>query len=424
MSEHTEDTTGSGITPAGSDTPQHLGGGVILAKLFPNPDEPYRGVFVADQMEATAARVDWSVVAPAPWVPRSIARLLGKPWVKGTATYRNHPVAYPRYPVLPRRIGYATVAPLIARTAREAFRRACASVDARFVHVHDLYPTGPAGRRLSDEAGLPYVLTVHGLDLYSNLDNPRWRRHIGYAAAGAAAIVCVGKRLALDCVAHLGVDPGRVLVIPNTYDAGRFRLVDRPACRGPVRLVTLGRLSSEKGHDVLLQAMHQVRAAGVDVNLTLVGDGPERATLEALATELNLRPHVTFTGTLLGTDVSDAFAQADAFVLPSRQEGFGVALIEAMATGLPVVATRSGGPEGIVIPTDGVLVAPGDVASLAGGIIALLESLDSYDRRAIAARTAERYSPQAVGERLTGLYAEVLAGGPISGTLAEEPSDG
>jgi glycosyltransferase involved in cell wall biosynthesis len=75
-------------------------------------------------------------------------------------------------------------------------------------------------------------------------------------------------------------------------------------------------------------------------------------------------------------------------------------------------------------PADGVLVAPGDIASLAGGMLTLLENLESYDRRAIAARTAERYSPQAVGERLTGLYAEVLAGGPISGTLSEEPSDG
>ncbi|MHB9004527.1 MAG: glycosyltransferase [Coriobacteriia bacterium] len=420
MSEHIGDIRDDGFSPARGDTPHHLGGGVIFAKLFPNPDEPYRGIFVADQMTATAARVDWSVVAPAPWVPRRIARLFGKPWVRGTATYRDRPVAYPRYPVLPRRIGYATVAPLITLTGRAAFRRACAAVDARFVHVHDLYPTGAAGRRLSNEAGLPYVLTVHGLDLYSNLDNPRWYRQIRYAAAGAAAIVCVGKRLALDCVAHLGADPGRVLVIPNTYDVERFGFVERSARGSSVRLVTLGRLSSEKGHDVLLHALHNVREAGLDVNLTVVGDGPERATLEALASELNLEPHVSFTGTLLGVDVFDAFSRADAFVLPSRQEGFGVALIEAMATGLPVVATRSGGPEGIVGPTDGVLVAPGDAASLAAGILALLENLDSYDRSDIATRTALRYSPTAVGERLTGLYAEVLAGGPISGTLAQE----
>ncbi|MDZ4179084.1 MAG: glycosyltransferase [Coriobacteriia bacterium] len=424
MSERIQDTKADRPAPAGIAAPHHLGGGVIFAKLFPNPDEPYRGIFVADQMAATAARVDWSVVAPAPWVPRRVARLLGKPWVKGTATYRGHPVAYPRYPVLPRRIGYATVAPLIARTARDAFRRACASVDARFVHVHDLYPTGPAGRRLSDEAGLPYVLTVHGLDLYSNLSNPRWRRQIRYAALGAGAIVCVGERLARDCIAHLGVDPGRVFVIPNTYDVERFRFVERPIRRDPVRLVTLGRLSSEKGHDVLLRAVGQVLASGVDVSLTVVGDGPERSTLEALASELDLGAHISFTGTLLGTDVPDAFAQADAFVLPSRQEGFGVALIEAMATGLPVVATRSGGPEGIVGPADGLLVAPGDVASLAEGILALLQSLDSYDGNAIAARTAQRYSPEAVGERLTTLYAEVLAGGPISSTLARGTSDG
>lgn len=412
-----DDITGA---PIGDDADPARIGGVILAKLFPNPDEPYRGIFVADQMSATADRVDWSVVAPVPWVPRAVARALGKPWTKGTAHYREHPVAYPRYPVLPRRIGYATAAPLIARTARRVFRDACASVNARIVHVHDLYPTGAAGRRLCEGAGLPYVLTVHGLDLYSNLKNPRWASAIRYAAEGARAIACVGERLAEDVVTLLGADPRRVLVLPNTYDTARFTYVPRHAPTGRIRLVTLGRLSYEKGHDVLVRALERVVASGVDVELTVIGDGPERSSLESLSAGSAVGDRITFTGTLLGDDVPARFAEADVFVLPSRQEGFGVALIEAMATGLPAVATRSGGPDGIVGPGDGVLVDADDEVALADGILELVATLGVIDGHAIAERAAARYAPAAVGARLVRLYREALDDVAVyTGSLAD-----
>ncbi len=399
----------------------HLGGGVVFAKLFPNPDEPYRGIFVADQVAATAERVTWSIVAPAPWVPRVVARVLGKPWVKGSTTYDGHPVSYPRYPVLPRRIGYATVAPLIAITAHGAFERARERVDARFVHVHDLYPSGAAGRRLCARAGLPYVLTVHGLDLYSNLANPRWRREATAAAVSASAIVCVSRALARDCIAELGVDPRRVTVVPNTYDASRFVYVERPGHDGPLRLVTLGRLSPEKGHDVLLTALARLVEGGADLTLTVIGDGRERAALEGLAARLGVAGRVRFTGRLLGDDVPREFATADAFVLPSRREGFGIALIEAMATGLPVVATRSGGPEGIVDPGDGLLVDPDDDIALTEAITALAEGISTYDGKRIAERVASRYSPAVVGARLAEVYADVIAGSPtVSGNVTGE----
>jgi glycosyltransferase involved in cell wall biosynthesis len=261
------------------------------------------------------------------------------------------------------------------------------------------------------------VLTVHGLDLYSNLENPRWRREIVAAAGSAEAIVCVGSRLARDCVAELGTDPARTLVIPNTFDADRFVPVTRSADGSRVRLVTLGRLSYEKGHDVLLRAFRRALDGGLEGTLTLIGDGPERPALEQLAGELGVDHRVTFTGTLLGSDVPVAFAGADAFVLPSRDEGFGVALVEAMATGLPVVATRSGGPEDIVSGDDGLLVSPGDPDELAEAILAISSRLHDYDGASIARRTAERYSAEAVGGRLVRLYTEVLSGVPLSGTL-------
>ncbi|TDB38771.1 MAG: glycosyltransferase family 4 protein [Actinobacteria bacterium] len=391
-------------------------GGVIFAKLFPNDDEPFRGIFVAEQLRATADRVDWSVVAPVPWVPKRVARALRKPYASGERVIDGSLVMWPRYPVLPKRWLYATVAPLIALTARGAFRRACARTDAAFVHVHDLYPSGAAGRRLCDAAGLPYVLTVHGLDLYSNLENPRWKREILAAGRGARAVICVGERLATDVIDELGVDPAVVTVIPNTYDDRRYTHVERT--RGPVlRILSVGRLSHEKGHDVLLRAFAQARAAGVSATLTMVGDGPERSALEALAHDLGVDTAVEFKGVLLDEPLAAEMRSADLFVLPSRSEGFGVVLIEALATGLPVVATRSGGPDGIVAEGDGVLVTADDVDALFAGLRDAIERLDTFDSAAIAARAAARYSPQAVGGMLVSVYEAVLAGAPVPNSI-------
>lgn len=391
-------------------------GGVIFAKLFPNDDEPFRGIFVAEQMRAMADRIDWAVVAPVAWVPQWVARALGKSYVRGERVIDGSLVMWPRYPVLPKRWLYATVAPAIAWTARRAFQRARARTNATFVHVHDLYPSGAAARRLCERAGLPYVLTVHGLDLYSNLENPRWRREIVSAGRGARAVICVGSRLASDSIAELGLDPSRVVVIPNTYDVARFSHVSR--VRGPVvRILSVGRLSHEKGHDVLLRAFARMAVGGAPVRLMLVGDGPERRALESLAQELGIASSVEFTGVLLDEALAAEMRAADLFVLPSRSEGFGVALIEALATGLPVVATRSGGPQDIVQGGDGVLVEPGDVAALAEGLSEVVGGLYEFDSRAIADRAALRFSPEAVSAMLVGVYEAVLAERPVPGAI-------
>lgn len=401
--------------PIGDTSDTRLGG-MIFAKLFPNDDEPFRGIFVAEQLRATADRVRWAVVAPVPWVPKRVARVLGKPYAKGERVIDGSLVLWPRYPVLPKRWLYATVAPAIARTARRAFDRARASTHASFVHVHDLYPSGAAARRLCARAGLPYVLTIHGLDLYSNLHNPRWRNEILAAGCGARAVICVGTRLATDSIAELGLDPAKVTVIPNTYDAARYYQVDRR--RGPlVKMLSVGRLSYEKGHDVLLRAFAETLAAGLQARLTIVGDGPERSSLESLARKLGIADAVRFTGVLLDEPLAAEMRAADLFALPSRSEGFGVVLVEALATGLPVVATRSGGPADIVGSEDGVLVAPDDVRAFAEGITRAVGRLDTFDSRMIAERAAARYSPETVGGALVAVYEAVAGGHPIPNAI-------
>ena len=188
-----------------------------------------------------------------------------------------------------------------------------------------------------------------------------------------------------------------------------------------MRLACIGRLVPEKGHDVLLRALALLRDAGTPVTLQIVGDGPRREALVALAEKLGIADAVTLSGRLPREGLLHALRQADVFVMPSLREGFGVALVEAMATGLPVVATRSGGPEEIVRLSDGVLVAPGDAEALAAGIREVITRLGEFDAEDIARGIRDRYSPESVGAALVRLYDEVVTHGePRTGTLAGE----
>ena len=128
-------------------------------------------------------------------------------------------------------------------------------------------------------------------------------------------------------------------------------------------------MSAEKGHLILFDALRQLRDRGVGVHCTLVGDGPLRGALETRASSLQLNGELTMTGALPPTHVAGLYPQADVVVLPSFSEGVPVVLVEAMACGRPVVATRVGGiAELVQHERSGLLVAPGDAGEVADAI--------------------------------------------------------
>ncbi|HMM74526.1 MAG TPA: glycosyltransferase [Gammaproteobacteria bacterium] len=252
--------------------------------------------------------------------------------------------------------------------------------------------------------------------------------HLGGAAARGLGLPALAKThnyvdlryyRAIDCLvpttraqedyllAH-GIEPRRVTRIPNFS-----RLVPRePASQppaSPVRLFALGRLVEKKGFDVLLDALAALPPAVPPVVLTLAGDGPLRAALEARAGALAPRVAVRFLGWV--EEVTSAFAAADLFVLPSRDEPFGIVVLEAMAAGVPIIATRTAGPLEVLDAETARLVDVGDVAGLAAAIAADLADPASARRRAVRASAVfrQRYSAAAVVPRYERLYEELVA---------------
>lgn len=393
------------MTPAADDDRLR---GLTFAKQFPSPQEPVRGIFTLEQVRASSPWVAWRVIAPVPWVPRALAGVLCRPYVRGADVIDGIRVDRPRYPVLPRRLLYTTVAPAMAICSKRAFGAAVREHAPAFVHAHALYPSGAAARRLCRAVGLPLIVSVHGSDLYSNLVRPAWEREVRRTLAAARTVICVSSSLARDVIALGEVEPDRVRVVPNTYDETRFRYVERPPGTGrTVRFVSTGSLVPVKGHDILIEAFAQAVRRGLDATLDIVGEGPERVRLERMIAERGLRERVRLLGRLTGDALIRALEQADAFVLASRREGFGVAIIEAMATGLPVVVTNAGGPSDIVTGEGmGVLVAPGDAGAFADAMVRVAHAIDAFDREAIARSIGDRYARERIGAMLVAIYRE------------------
>lgn len=199
-------------------------------------------------------------------------------------------------------------------------------------------------------------------------------------------------------------------VIPNVADLRMFHPDDRAfEVRIYKCLLFVGLLdpSHKKGLPILFRALADLARRRDDWHLDMVGDGPARPEYERMVAEFGLRDKVTFHGLRPKADVAQFMRQADIFVLPSLWENLPCVLIEAMASGLPIVSTIVGGIPEIVDPELGLLVPPGDAGALAQALNQMLDSLDRYDRNAIAHK-ALRFSPEVVGAAIDRVYRETI----------------
>jgi glycosyltransferase involved in cell wall biosynthesis len=197
--------------------------------------------------------------------------------------------------------------------------------------------------------------------------------------------------------------------LPNMLDA-RFELPPEPRRRDGRDFVflTLGTLHEKKGHVFLIDAFAARFRDDPRVHLRIAGDGPLRPSIEGRIAELGLGQRIRLLGQVDREQVARELGDCDAFVLPSLYETFGVALIEALACGRPVVATRCGGPEAIVSTDDGILVHSGDSEGLGAALARIRESAHGYDADAIRRRCLASYGASVIAARMVDAYAQVV----------------
>ncbi len=250
--------------------------------------------------------------------------------------------------------------------------------------------------------GFQVVVSVHGSEI--RLLRPESLPLIRSILMQADAVTAVSRELA-ERVEALGVDPARVHFVPNGVDLAFWSPSPVPARRAPQDppvIVAAGRLEPVKGCDILLEAFARLRARGVEARLHLAGDGAERGRLEAQARSLGIDDRVKFLGVMDREGVRELFRAATLLVMPSRSEGMPLVLLEAMACGLPVVATRVGGVPEVVDEATAVLTAP-EPELLAEGLARALEDPEATARR------AERALAQAGAHSLDACAARFMA---------------
>jgi glycosyltransferase involved in cell wall biosynthesis len=340
---------------------------VTVSTLYPNDEFPSHGIFVETRLRHLCADTGYAarVIAPTPYFP-SRGTMFGRfgQWgrVAPRETRFEIDIRHPRYLVVPG-VSHALTPALLYRAMWRGMQQLHADgFYPELIDAHYLYPDGVAAARLAAHFGLPFVMTARGSDVTAWPQEPGPARQIRAAIARADHLIAVSAALA-EGLGALGAAPGQVTVLRNGVDLARFMPIDPEAARravGQARryVLSVGHLIPRKGHDRVIRALGVLRDAGVkDIDVLIIGSGPEEARLRSLAASLGLAEHVRLIGAIRQEDLARFYSGADMLVLASSREGWANVLLESMACGTPVVASPAPGNAEVVREAAAGLVA-------------------------------------------------------------------
>jgi glycosyltransferase involved in cell wall biosynthesis len=391
---------------------------LVLSSLYPNSVQPQFGLFVHRRVEALSQRgVSLRVVSPVPWVPPGLAfgRWGDMARIPASERLGDIRITHPRYLHAPGP-GMYFQARNLHRGVASHVKRLQREFPFDFIDAHYLYPDGVAACHLARRFRVPVVLTARGSDV-NLLPSFAWvRRQIRGALRRADAVIGVSAALA-RAMQQLGAPAEHTFVIPNGIDRQRFHFGDPLQARQSLNLfsdetllLSVGNLNELKGHRLIVEAVARLRARGVRASLHLFGEGPERPALEALVQERGLQQQVTLHGNLPNERLARWYQAANLFVLASSREGWPNVLNEALACGLPVVATDVGGvPEIITDGANGILARERSVEALEDAIARGLQQ--QWDRVDLATQAARRDWSD-VADQLVTIYAKITGKNP------------
>jgi glycosyltransferase involved in cell wall biosynthesis len=286
---------------------------------------------------------------------------------------------------------------------------------ADVVHGQSFASAVPAGIAARG-AHRPWVVSFHTSHFLERAKRPLWKPVLGRLVRGPDRALAASLEIAR--VAE-SLAPGvHVEAMTNGVDTDRFSPRDvQPGRGGPPRVIVPRRLVPKNGVETFVRAFPAVRARIPGVRAVIAGDGPERARLESLSHELGVASDIEFFGATPHERMPELFASAQVAVVPSLMEATSVAALEAMACGLPVVASDVGGLPEIVDADVGALVPPGDPAALAEAIVTVLSDPGRSEKGRVARqRVVEKWSNDRLVERHLEIYRELIDGAARRGS--------
>lgn len=400
---------------------------VVFSTLFPNPAQPQAGVFIRERMFRVGQHLPLAVVAPVPWFPLQGVLRRWRPHFRPEVPRREiqsgvevfHPRFFSVPGVFKRLDGFFLALGSLA-TLRRLYRAGRLDV----LDAHFGYPDGYAATRLGRWLGVPVTITLRGTET-RHAATPGLGPRLVAALQGARRIFAVSASLKAVAV-KLGIPEAKIRVVGNGVDTARFHPLPREEARArlglpvdvPV-LVTVGGLTERKGFHRVMALLPDLRQRFPGLCYLVVGgasaEGDWGPRLREQVRALGLEDAVRFLGPVAPEDLKWVLGAADVFVLATRNEGWANVILEAMACGLPVVATDVGGNREVVCrPELGSVVPFGDPDALQGALVHALETDWS-----VAALTAHAQAND-WSLRVADLLAEFRALVPLAATPETE----
>jgi len=379
---------------------------LTFTSLFPNSIVPNFSAFIARRMGAWAARhaKRWTVIAPVPYFPNLP---ISTPWDLYSKVSREEKlgtwrVLHPRYFMVPK-LSTRLQGTSMALFSMQDVRRLIADGKGfDLIDAHYIYPDGYAALKVAKTLGIPLVVTARGTDINLYPDLPGIRNKIRKVLHEADAVVGVSYAL-VDRMIELGASADRCYYIPNGVDLNVFRPGNGSDSGYPTRrLLAVGNLKPEKGFPLLLEAIKILISEYPDFRLSIVGSGPEESRLRVECSQLGIQDNVTFLGAIPHSEMPEHYRRVDAFCLSSVREGCPNVILEALATGIPVAATKVGGvPELVRDGVNGFLAEDHSPEAIAHAIVRVLEGIWNPDE---IRSTVEGRSWDKVADEIQGVF--------------------
>jgi glycosyltransferase involved in cell wall biosynthesis len=398
---------------------------VVIAEFYPSRRDPVLGIWAHRQaLAARDAGAEIQVLVLHRLVPPRAALATG-PGAAASAlaalmrephrqTREGLPISFVPYVSPPRERSYPSWGAWAAPALALALRRMARSFPFELIHAHNAVPPADAVRRARVE--VPLVVSVHGGDVLYTANRGEAGATAVARGLGAARLVLANSQGIAELARANGAGETRVVHLGAELSATRreerLGAPSREERDVAPTLITVGHLVARKRHADVLRALAVLGARHPSLRYSIVGDGPERIPLEGLAARLGVAERVDFHGQLAPEAAIEQARRSTLFVMPSTEEAFGVAYIEAMAGGVPAIGCRGEpGPEEIAAAGDGfMLVPPGDIERLTQRIDELLSDphrLREAGQRARAS-VAANFTWERCGEQTLAAYEHAL----------------
>ncbi len=376
---------------------------LVITDFYPNLTIPHEGIFVYQQLREINKYANITV-----FVPQIIYPPL-KRYEKvkrefdlyiDDKRYKVFIIKYWQIPI----IGEWIMPFIFIFRMRRVIKKK--KIDFDLIHAFWAYRSGYWAYGLAKHFKKKYIITLLGSDvnywLHEHFKKPR----IEKAIANADRIIGLSRDL-LKKIKYLNVT-SRQKWIPNGMDPQDFhpRRGGKLKSTEGIKIICIANHYYVKGVDILLQAAAELKSSLIDFSIILIGDGPERLKLEQLSEKLFLKKQVIFKGIISHQQIPDYLRESDLLVIPSRNEGFGTVILEALACGIPVIGSKVGGiPEALEYGKYGILVEPESPVKLAEAII---KSQKEKPSREMLIKYAARFSWSVVAREIHAVYQDVL----------------